>query len=62
MFCAVDDAHDGRAAVIAAYADAERVPGGPLPPAALVAAARSAGVGCCLLAPRSSCRAAALRA
>ena len=47
---AVRDAVDGRAAVIAAaYADAERVPGGPLPPGAVVDAARRAGVGGCLL-------------
>lgn len=47
---AVRDAVDGGASVIAAsYADAERVPGGPLPPGALVAAARRAGVTGCLL-------------
>jgi (5-formylfuran-3-yl)methyl phosphate synthase len=47
---AVRDAVDGGATVIAAaYADAERVPRGPLPPAAVVAAARRAGVGGCLL-------------
>jgi (5-formylfuran-3-yl)methyl phosphate synthase len=47
---AVRDALDGGVTVIAAaYADAERVPGGPLPPAALVAAARRGGVGGCLL-------------
>ncbi len=47
---AVRDAVDGGATVIAAsYADAERVPGGPLPPGALVAAARRAGVAGCLL-------------
>jgi uncharacterized protein (UPF0264 family) len=47
---AVRDALDGGVTVIAAaYADAERVPGGPLPPAALVPAARRAGVGGCLL-------------
>jgi (5-formylfuran-3-yl)methyl phosphate synthase len=41
---------DGGAAVIAAaYADAERVPAGPLPPGAVVEAARRAGVGGCLL-------------
>jgi uncharacterized protein (UPF0264 family) len=46
---AVRDAVDGGATVIAgAYADAERVPGGPLPPRAVVAAARRAGVGGCL--------------
>jgi uncharacterized protein (UPF0264 family) len=46
----VRDALDGGAAVIAAaYADAERVPGGPLPPGAVVAPARRAGVGGCLL-------------
>jgi hypothetical protein len=50
VLSAVRDALDGRAAVIAgAYADAERVPGGPLPPGAVVAAARRAGVGGCLL-------------
>jgi (5-formylfuran-3-yl)methyl phosphate synthase len=47
---AVRDALDGGVTVIAAaYADAERVPGGPLPPAALVPAARRAGAGGCLL-------------
>jgi (5-formylfuran-3-yl)methyl phosphate synthase len=47
---AVRDALDGGAAVIAAaYADFERVPGGPLQPGAVVAAARRAGVGGCLL-------------
>jgi uncharacterized protein (UPF0264 family) len=47
---AVRDAIDGEAAVVAAaYADAERVPGGPLPPGAVVEAARRAGVGGCLL-------------
>jgi (5-formylfuran-3-yl)methyl phosphate synthase len=47
---AVRDAVDGGATVIAAaYADAERVPAGPLPPGAVVAAARRAGVGGCLL-------------
>jgi (5-formylfuran-3-yl)methyl phosphate synthase len=47
---AVRDALDGGAAVIAAaYADAERVPGGTLPPGAVVAAARRAGAGGCLL-------------
>jgi (5-formylfuran-3-yl)methyl phosphate synthase len=47
---AVRDAVDGEAAVIAAaYADAERVPGGPLPPGAVVAAARRANVPGCLL-------------
>jgi (5-formylfuran-3-yl)methyl phosphate synthase len=41
---------DGGAAVIAAaYADAERVPAGPLPPGAVVEAARRAGVEGCLL-------------
>ncbi len=41
---------DGGAAVIAAaYADAERVPGRPLPPGHVVEAARRAGVGGCLL-------------
>jgi (5-formylfuran-3-yl)methyl phosphate synthase len=47
---AAREAVDGVAAVIAgAYADAERVPSGPLPPAAVVGAARRAGVGGCLL-------------
>jgi (5-formylfuran-3-yl)methyl phosphate synthase len=47
---AVRDAVEGGAAVIAAaYADAERVPGGPLPPGEVVEAARRAGVGGCLL-------------
>jgi uncharacterized protein (UPF0264 family) len=45
---AAREAVAGVAAVIAgAYADAERVPSGPLPPAAVVAAARRAGVGGC---------------
>ena len=35
--------------IAAAYADAERVPAGPLPPGAVVEAARRAGVGGCLL-------------
>jgi (5-formylfuran-3-yl)methyl phosphate synthase len=47
---AVRDAIDGGATVIAAaYADAERVPGGPLPPGAVVEAARRADIGGCLL-------------
>jgi (5-formylfuran-3-yl)methyl phosphate synthase len=47
---AVREAVDGGAAVIAAaYADAERVPCGPLAPGAVVEAARRAGVGGCLL-------------
>jgi uncharacterized protein (UPF0264 family) len=47
---AVREALDGGASVIAAaYADAERVPGRPLPPDAVVAAARRAGVDGCLL-------------
>ena len=47
---AVREAVDGRAVVIAgAYADAERVSGGPLAPGAVVAAARRACVGGCLL-------------
>jgi uncharacterized protein (UPF0264 family) len=47
---AVRDAVDGGAAVVAAaYADAERVPGGPLPPGAVVGAARRANVPGCLL-------------
>jgi uncharacterized protein (UPF0264 family) len=50
VLCAVRDALDGEVTVIAAtYADAERVPGGPLPPGAVVAAARRSGVGGCLL-------------
>ena len=50
VLTAVQDALDGGTAVIAAaYADAERVPGGPLPPGDVVAAARRAGVGGCLL-------------
>jgi uncharacterized protein (UPF0264 family) len=47
---AAREAVDGRATVIAAaYTDAERVPDGPLPPGALVEAARRADVGGCLL-------------
>jgi uncharacterized protein (UPF0264 family) len=47
---AVRDAVDGGTTVIAAaYADAERLPGGPLPPGGVVAAARQVGVGGCLL-------------
>jgi uncharacterized protein (UPF0264 family) len=47
---AVREATDGGAAVIAAaYADAERVPAGPLPAAAVVEAARRAEVAGCLL-------------
>ena len=47
---AVRDGLDGGADVIAAaYADAERVPGAPLPPEAVVEAARRAGAGGCLL-------------
>jgi (5-formylfuran-3-yl)methyl phosphate synthase len=47
---AVRDALDGGAAVIAAaYADAERVSAEPLPPEAVVEAARRGGVGGCLL-------------
>lgn len=47
---AVRDAIDGGAAVIAAaYADAERVAGRPLPPRDVVEAARRAGAGGCLL-------------
>jgi (5-formylfuran-3-yl)methyl phosphate synthase len=50
VLSAVRDALDGGTAVIAAaYADAERVSGGPLPPGAVVEAARRAGVGGCLL-------------
>jgi uncharacterized protein (UPF0264 family) len=47
---AVREALNGGASLIAAtYADAERVPSTPLPPRALVAAARRAGVDGCLL-------------
>jgi (5-formylfuran-3-yl)methyl phosphate synthase len=47
---AVREALDGGATVIAAaYADAERASGNPLPPRALVAAAHRAGAGGCLL-------------
>ena len=47
---AVRDAVDCSAVVIAAaYADAKRVPAGPLPPEAVVEAARRADVGGCLL-------------
>ena len=47
---AVAEAVGGGASVIAAgYADAERVASRPLPPGSLVAAARRAGVGGCLL-------------
>jgi (5-formylfuran-3-yl)methyl phosphate synthase len=47
---AVREALDGEATVVAAaYADAERVPGGPLPPGAVVGAARRANVPGCLL-------------
>jgi (5-formylfuran-3-yl)methyl phosphate synthase len=47
---AAGEAVDGGAVVIAgAYADAERVPGGSLPPGAVVEAARRAGAGGCLL-------------
>ena len=47
---AARDAVDGSATVVAAaYADAERVPGRPLPPGDMVEAARRAGVGGCLL-------------
>jgi uncharacterized protein (UPF0264 family) len=47
---AVRDAVDGGATVIAAaYADAARVSGGPLPPRVVVEAARRAGIGGCLL-------------
>jgi (5-formylfuran-3-yl)methyl phosphate synthase len=50
VLAAARDAVDDRAVVIgAAYADAERVPGGPLPPEAVVEAARGADVGGCLL-------------
>jgi (5-formylfuran-3-yl)methyl phosphate synthase len=50
VLTAVRDALDGGAAVIAAaYADAERVPGGCLAPGAVVAAARRAGVAGCLI-------------
>jgi len=47
---AVREAVEGGATVIAAaYADAERVPCRPLPPEAVIVAARHAGVGGCLL-------------
>ena len=47
---AVCETLDGSATVIAAaYADAERVPSRPLPPGAVVAVARRAGVGGCLV-------------
>jgi uncharacterized protein (UPF0264 family) len=47
---AVREAIDGGATVIAAaYADAERVSAGPLPPGAVVEAARRGGAGGCLL-------------
>ena len=50
VLSAVREAVDGGAVVIAAaYADAERVPGRPLPPGDVVEAARRAGVGGCLL-------------
>jgi (5-formylfuran-3-yl)methyl phosphate synthase len=50
VLCAVREALDDRTAVIAAaYADAERLPRGPLPPGAVVAASRRAGVAGCLL-------------
>jgi uncharacterized protein (UPF0264 family) len=50
VLLAVREALDGGAVVIAAaYADAERVPARPLPPGAVVEAARRAGVGGCLL-------------
>jgi (5-formylfuran-3-yl)methyl phosphate synthase len=40
---------DGAAVIAAAYADAKRLPRGPLPPGAVVAASRRAGVGGCLI-------------
>src|SRR4051794_21319898 len=47
---AAQEAVDGDAAVIAvAYADAERVPSGPLAPSQLVTVAREAGVSGCLI-------------
>jgi len=47
---AVREAVAGRAAVVAAaYADAARVPGDPLPPHELVAAAAEAGATACML-------------
>ena len=50
VLSAMREALDGEAVVIAgAYADAERVPGGALPPEAVVAAARRAGAEGCLL-------------
>ena len=49
---AVREALDGDATVIAAaYADADRVPSRPLPPGAVVAAARRAQAGGCLVDP-----------
>jgi (5-formylfuran-3-yl)methyl phosphate synthase len=58
---AVRDALDGGVTVIAAaYADAERVPGGPLPPAALGAACSTppsrTAAGCSTGSPRRSSR------
>jgi (5-formylfuran-3-yl)methyl phosphate synthase len=50
VLLAVREAVDpGAAVVAAAYADAERVSGPPLPPGEVVEAARRAGVGGCLL-------------
>jgi (5-formylfuran-3-yl)methyl phosphate synthase len=50
VLLAVREAVDrGAAVVAAAYADAERVSGRPLPPGEVVEAARRAGVGGCLL-------------
>jgi len=46
---AVESGPTGPTVIAAAYADAERVPSRPLPPGALVAAARRAGVGGCLV-------------
>jgi len=46
---AVESRPTGPTVIAAAYADAERVPSRPLPPGALVAAARRAGVGGCLV-------------
>ena len=46
---AVESGPTGPTVIAAAYADAERVPSRPLPPAAIVAAARRAGVGGCLV-------------
>jgi (5-formylfuran-3-yl)methyl phosphate synthase len=46
---AVREAVDGATVIAAGYADAHRVPSRPLPPEAVLSAARRAGVGGCLL-------------